>query len=189
MSSTIGLDLSELYSLFCVLVAGGRALEQGRVAMSPADLMAFFQRLSPARLILGVGGQSPWVCRLAKEQDLDVNVANPRRVRLITRNDRKNDRTDAELSARLGRVDAQLLSPVTHRSVEHQSGLAVRRARDVVVASRTVQINHLRGAIKSFGHRLPVSSCRPDPRSAPSNDRSGTTRFTRRSHFVSRPSG
>jgi hypothetical protein len=107
-----------------------------------------------------VGGQSPCVSRLACDAGLEVNVANPRRVQLITRNERKNDRTDAELLARLGRVDPQLLSRVTHRSVECQADLAVKRARDVAVASRTALINHVRGAIKSFGQRLPA--CSPD---------------------------
>ena len=92
-------------------------------------------------------------------------VANPRRVHLITQSERKNDRTDAELLARLGRVDPQLFSPVQHRSVEGQADLAVKRARDLAVASRTAQTdemrgNHVRGAIKSFGQRLPT--CSPD---------------------------
>jgi len=159
-SITVGLDLGDRHSHFCVLDAAGRPLEQGRVAMSPAELTAFFQRFASARLILEVGGQSPWVSRLAQAAGMEVIVANPRRVQLITRNERKNDRTDAELLARLGRVDPQLLSPVTHRSVEHQADLALKRARDAAVASRTALINHVRGAIKSFGHRLPT--CSPD---------------------------
>jgi len=157
---TVGLDLGDRHSHFCVLDAGGRVLEQGRVAMSPAELTAFFERVGPARLVVEVGGHSPWVSRLAQAAGMEVIVANPRRVQLITRNERKNDRTDAELLARLGRVDAQLLSPVTHRSVEHQADLAVKRARDAAVASRTALINHVRGAIKSFGLRLPT--CSPD---------------------------
>ncbi|MSR63989.1 MAG: IS110 family transposase [Planctomycetes bacterium] len=157
---TVGLDLGDRHSHFCVLDADGRAHEQGKVTMSPKDLTAFFERVVPARLVLEVGGQSPWVSRLAQTAGLEVIVANPRRVQLITRNERKNDRTDAELLARLGRVDAQLLSPVTHRSVECQADLAVKRARDVAVASRTALINHVRGAIKSFGTRLPT--CSPD---------------------------
>lgn len=157
-STTVGLDLGGQHSHFCVLDVDCRILEQGQAAMSRADLTAFFQRLAPARLVLEVGGQSAWVSRLAKEQGLEVIVANPRRVRLITRNDRKSDRTDAELLARLGRVDPQLLSPVTHRSAECQADLAVKRARDVAVASRTALINHVRGAIKSFGTRLPACS-------------------------------
>jgi len=159
-SVTVGLDLGDRCSHFCVLDAGGQPLEQGRVAMSPAELTTFFERVGPARLVVEVGGHSPWVSRLAQAAGMEVIVANPRRVQLITRNERKNDRTDAELLARLGRVDAQLLSPVTHRSVEHQADLAVKRARDAAVASRTALINHVRGAIKSFGLRLPT--CSPD---------------------------
>lgn len=155
---TVGLDLGDRHSCFCMLDADGRAHEQGKVRMSPKNLREFFERVVPARLVLEVGGQSPWVSRLAQSVGLEVIVANPRRVKLITRNERKNDRTDAELLARLGRVDPQLLSPVQHRSVESQADLAVMRARDVAVAARTALINHVRGAIKSFGSRLPTCS-------------------------------
>lgn len=158
VSATVGLDLGDQHSHFCVLDADCRILEQGQDAMSRTDLTAFFQRPASARVVLEVGGQSAWVSRLAKEQGLEVSVANSRRVRLITRSYRKSERTTAELLARLGRVDPQLLSPVTHRSVECQSDLAVKRARDVAVASRTSLIKHVRGAIKSFGTRLPACS-------------------------------
>lgn len=155
---TVGLDLGDRHSHFCVLNPGGEPREQGKVAMSPKDLTAFFARVVPARLVLEVGGQSPWVSRLAQTAGLEVIVANPRRVQLITRNERKNDRTDAELLARLGRVDPKLLSPVQHRSAQCQADLAVNRARDVAVAARTALINHVRGAIKSYGQRLPTCS-------------------------------
>ncbi len=157
-SLTVGLDLGDRHSHFCVLDAGGVPHEQGKVAMFAKDLTAFFDRLGPARLVLEVGGQSPWVSRLAQTAGLEVIVANPRRVQLITRNERKNDRTDAELLARLGRVDPKLLSPVQHRSAQCQADLAVNRARDVAVASRTALINHVRGASKSYAQRLPTCS-------------------------------
>ena len=157
---TVGLDLGDRHSHFCVLDVGDRPREQGKVAMSPKDLTAFFARVAPARLVMEVGGQSPWVSRLAQAAGLELIVANPRRVQLITRNERKNDRTDAELLARLGRADPHLLSPVQHRSAQCQADLAVSRARDVAVASRTALINHVRGAIKSYGQRLPT--CSPD---------------------------
>ena len=157
-SITVGLDLGDRHSHFCVLDPVGVPREQGKVAMFAKDLTAFFQRVAPARLVLEVGGQSPWVSRLAQTAGLEVIVANPRRVQLITRNERKNDRTGAELLARLGRVDPKLLSPVQHRSAQCQADLAVNRARDVAVASRTALINHVRGAIKSYGQRLPTCS-------------------------------
>ena len=47
--------------------------------------------------------------RLAQTGGQEVIVANPRRVQWVTRKERKNDRTDAELPARLGRADPHLL--------------------------------------------------------------------------------
>jgi len=58
-----------------------------------------------------------------------VIVANPRRVRLIAENDAKTDGFDAELLARLGRVDPRLLAPVAHRGEQAQRDLVLLRAR------------------------------------------------------------
>jgi len=126
--------------------------------MSRAELAAFFQRFAPARLVMEVGGQSPWVSRLAETSGMEVILTNPRKVALITLNERKDDRTDAELLARLGRADPELLSPVKHRSEQCQADLAVKRARDVAVSARSAFINHVRGATKSFGSRMPTCS-------------------------------
>jgi len=81
-------------------------------------------------------------------------VANARKVALITRNERKCDRVDGELLARLGRVDPALLSPLEHRSQACQSDKAVLGARGTLVASRTALVNHVRGVLKSFGLRI-----------------------------------
>ena len=56
-------------------------------------------------------------------------VANPRKVRLISDNEGKDDPVDAELLARLGRVDVKLLSPIQHRGEAAQADLAVIRDR------------------------------------------------------------
>lgn len=157
-TTTIGLDLGDRHSHYCVLDGSGARVEEDRAMTTREALAPLFQRLAPARMVMEVGGQSPWISRLAKEQGLEVIVANPRRVDLITRNERKNDRTDAELLARLGRIDPQLLSPVQHRSVQTQADLAVKRARDATVQARTRLINHVRGAVKSLGYRVPLCS-------------------------------
>jgi transposase len=44
---------------------------------------------------------------------------------------------------------------VTHRDRRTQTELAVVKARDVLVASRTRLVHHVRAVIKSFGERLP----------------------------------
>jgi len=87
-----------------------------------------------------------------------VTVANPRRVKVISQSDSKTDRHDADLLARLGRVDVDLLAPVVHRSCAAQVDLAVPKARDVLVAVRTKLVNHVRGTLKSLGDPLPKCS-------------------------------
>jgi transposase len=95
-----------------------------------------------------------------------VIVANPRKVRAIYDSDSKNDHLDAETLARLGRVDPKLLAPIEHRGAGAQADLARIRSRDALVRSRTLLINHVRGAVKSFGGRLPKSSAGAFPRLA-----------------------
>jgi transposase len=158
MPITIGLDMGNLSSCYCVIDDSGRHVDVGKVAMTREAVSAMLNRFVPARLVVEAGGHSPWVSRLAAELGCDVIVANPRRVKLISCNDRKSDRTDAELLARLGRIDPELLAPVQHRSVERQAALAIKRARDMAVDSRTALINHVRGAVKSFGSRIPLCS-------------------------------
>ncbi|MGH8574296.1 MAG: IS110 family transposase, partial [Gammaproteobacteria bacterium] len=81
-----------------------------------------------------------------------------RQLRLIYGSDRKSDRVDAETLARLGRLDPALLKPIHHRGAEAQADLAQLRARDALVRTRTLLINHVRGAVKAWGARLPASS-------------------------------
>ena len=85
----------------------------------------------------------------------EVVVANPRQVALIARSQRKTDRLDAAWLARLGRFDPELLAPIRHRSEASQHDLAVVRARDALVRTRTLLINHVRGAVKACGAALP----------------------------------
>ena len=95
---------------------------------------------------------------MLKECGHEVLVANARKVRLIYDNIRKNDRIDAQTLARIARLDPQLLHPIQHRTESTQAALAVLRARDALVKSRTCLINHARGTVKSFGERLPECS-------------------------------
>src|SRR5579862_4345444 len=101
---------------------------------------------------------SPWVSRLLEKLGHQVIVANARKVRLIYESNKKNDRVDARMLAKLGRVDVSLLAPVQHRSAEAQTDLVVAQGRDALVAARTQLINAVRGVVKSSGARLPAST-------------------------------
>lgn len=155
---TIGLDLGDQYSVFCLLGSDGEVVQEGRVRTSPDALRKFFSSMDPCRVAIEVGTHSPWVSRLLKEIGHEVLVANPRKLRLIYQNDSKTDKVDAQYLARVGRLDPSLLAPVKHRGAVAQADLAIIRARSALVAARTKLINHVRGAVKSFGGRLSSSS-------------------------------
>jgi Transposase len=137
----IGIDLGDRWSRYCVVNQAGTVVEENRVRTTPEALQAKFGELPATRIVMEVGAHSPWVNRLLQAQGHDVVVANPRKVRLIYESDRKNDRLDARMLARLGRVDVSLLSPVQHRSREVRADLALVRSRDALVMARTQPTN------------------------------------------------
>jgi transposase len=112
----------------------------------------------PIRVVLEVGTHSPWMRDLVVDLGHEVFVANARDLELISKNDKKNDKNDAELLARIGRVDPKLLAPIWHRPEEHRRALSILRARDALVRSRTILINNVRALVKTNGGRLPKFS-------------------------------
>jgi transposase len=140
---------------------GSGVITEDRVKLTVSAVEAYFDRLRPELVALEVGTHSPWLSRTLRRLGIAVLVANARRLHLISRSDTKNDRADAELLARLAAADPALLSPIEHRGERAQAGLAVLRARDALVKSRTSKLSQVRGVAKSFGLRLPKhsSSC------------------------------
>ena len=106
---TIGIDLGDRFSQYCVLDAGGSLIEEGRLATSPAAFRQRFASQPRARIALEVGMHSPWVCELLKAAGQEVLVANARRLRMIFDSDSKNDQMDAQQLARVARLDPTLL--------------------------------------------------------------------------------
>jgi len=156
---TVGLDLGDRFSSACALdTKSGELQREWRVPTSRKGLAQHFERQRPMRIALEVGTHSPWVSRLLVSWGHQVLVANPRKVRLIAHSRRKSDRFDGRTLARLARLDPQLLSPVRHRGGECQQDLALLRARAALVRARTLLVNHVRGAVKSAGERLPSCS-------------------------------
>lgn len=151
---TIGMDLGDRSSRYCVLDEQGEAVVEGSVATTKKGLEQVFGRLPRCRVALEVGTHSPWVSRQLKDMGHEVIVANARRVRLIVESSRKDDRLDARTLARLARIDPQLLSPIQHRSAQAQADLMSVRARAALVEARTALINSARGLAKSYGERL-----------------------------------
>lgn len=156
---TAGLDLGDRYSHLCLLdTESGEVIEEGRLRTTPETLQRRFSGCRPMRVAIEAGTHSPWVSRLLEECDHQVLVANPRKTRLIYGSKHKTDKLDAENLARLARLDPKLLYPLEHRGENAQAHLAILRSREVLVGTRTQLINHVRGVVKAFGHRLPKCS-------------------------------
>ena len=144
---TIGLDLGDRNSWYCVVDEAGQIQREQRVHTSGKALQEVFGAMPRSRIALEIGTHSPWISRLLSELGHEVIVANARKVRLIGESRKKDDRLDAQTLARLARIDPELLYPVKHRSVQAQADLTLIRAR-------TGLVNTARGLAKSYGERL-----------------------------------
>ena len=151
---TIGLDLGDRWSFYCVLDEAGEVLLEQRLPTTPEAMRRAWEKIPRSRIALETGTHSPWVSRLLTALGHEVIVAHARNVRLIGESRRKDDRIDARTLARLARIDPQLLSPVQHRSAKAQVHLTVIRARAGLVSARTALVNAARGLVKSYGERL-----------------------------------
>jgi transposase len=161
---TVGLDLGDRYSHYCILNEEGDVIEEGRIQSTEAALRRHFEGEPRQRIALECGTHSPWVSRLLNALGHQVIVANPRKIPAITASSSKNDRNDAELLARFAAHDPRLLSPVQHRSLGRQQDLNLIQARATLVRARTMIVNAVRGLAKSSGSRLPACSTVALPR-------------------------
>jgi transposase len=152
---TIGLDLGDRWSFYCVLDEAGEIILEQKVATTPEAVKQTFGKIARSLIALETGTHSPWLSRLLTELGHEVIVAHAQKVELITKSNRKDDRHDAQTLARLARFDRKLLGPIRHRSAKAQIHLTVIRARAELVSARTALVNAARGLVKSFGERLP----------------------------------
>ena len=151
---TIGLDLGDRTSHYCILNEAGEVILESKLPTTPKGIEEVFGRIPRSRIALETGTHSPWVSRQLTQLGHEVIVAHARNVRLIGESSRKDDQLDARTLARLARIDPGLLGPVRHRSAKAQIHLTVIRARAALVSARTALVNAARGLTKSYGERL-----------------------------------
>ena len=151
---TVGVDLGDQWSNYCILGLGGETLREGQFRTRRQEVGEFFQGLAISRVVIEVGTHSAWVREVIAGLGHEVLVANAQRMEGRKRRRRKNDRIDAAKLARLGRVDPKSLYPIQHRSTEVREDLPVIRVRDSLVESRTKLISTVRGMVKTMGARV-----------------------------------
>ena len=132
MGETLGIDLGDKISRYCIVDHTGDVVEEGSFRNQASSLENHFGD-RPRRIALEAGAQSAWISRELERLGHELVVANPRQLKRITASDTKNDPVDARKLALLARADLRLLAPVEHRSVEQQAELAVIRARDAML--------------------------------------------------------
>ncbi len=132
---TIGIDLGDQTHSVCVIDDHGKVVSEGTVNNTISAIKTFAAEWPGVRTVMEAGTHSPWISRLLERAGHTVIVANPRKVRLIWQRGSKSDRSDAQVLARLGRVDPELLAGVRHRGEQTQADLAVLRAREALVAT------------------------------------------------------
>lgn len=155
---TVGMDLGDRKHQICVLDERGRRVSQTSVNNTAPAVRKHFQKYAGAVVAMETGTHSPWISRLLQSLGCRVLVGNSRKLRAIWKSPQKCDVRDAEMLARIARLDANLLWPVQHRSEQAHADLERIKARDALVRSRRSLVNHVRGAVKAFGVRVPACS-------------------------------
>ena len=152
---TTGLDLGDRITHSCTLDEHREVVGRRKFPTTREALTREFDGEPPSRIILEAGSQSLWVGHVLRELGHEVMVVDPRRVHKLAGGNRKTDRRDAEMLARLALGVPELLGEAHHRTFATQADLSMLRSRDILVRTRTKLICHVRGILKSFGLKLP----------------------------------
>jgi transposase len=91
---TIGLDLGDRSSFYCVLNGAGEVVLEAKVATNPEAMRKTLEKMPSSRIALETGTHSPWVSRLLTELGHEAIVAHSRNVRLIGESRRKSSEHD-----------------------------------------------------------------------------------------------
>jgi len=95
---TIGLDLGDRTSRYCILNEAGEIILEQELATTPKGFEQVFRKIPRSRIALETGTHSPWVSRQLTELGQEVIVAHARNVQRISQSSRKDDRLDASTS-------------------------------------------------------------------------------------------
>ena len=153
-----GIDLHQKETEICVVDEDAAVVERARIKTSREVLSRRFPGQTRMKVAMEAGGSSPWVSRLIEELGHEVVVCAPRRIRLIAESTMKTDEIDAEVLARLVRMDEGFLGRVTHRSESAQLQRGLLTTRTALVKARSKWVHTTRGILRSFGYRVPGGS-------------------------------
>src|SRR5437667_10368886 len=79
---TIGLDLGDRFSSYCILDEVGKILREQKVQTTPEEMQQTFERMVRSRIAMETGTHYPWENRLMTGPEDEVIVAYRERARL-----------------------------------------------------------------------------------------------------------
>src|SRR5215471_16358968 len=77
---TIGLDLGDRWSFYCVLDERGEVVREEKLPTTPDAMKRTFEKLRRSRIVLETGTHSPWISRLLRGLGHEVIVAHAQKV-------------------------------------------------------------------------------------------------------------
>ena len=162
---TIGMDLCDKRRAICVVDAG-TIVDERTLRNDRRALQQISDNCPVARIAMEVGSHSPWTSQFFESLGHEVFVANPRKLRAIYENERKSDKLDTQMLARLGRLNPNLLYPIAHQSEQSQRDLLQIKLRDNLVRQRVDIISSVRFTLKSLGIKVTSSNTNYFPKRA-----------------------
>src|SRR5258708_29657318 len=117
---TIGIDLGDVWSITAHSTKKEKWSIEAASEPAPKGVEKWLTDVPPARVAMEAGTHSIWISEPLQELGHHVIVANVRELRSISHSDRKSDHADAEKLARFARLDAKILRPIAHRTVEQK---------------------------------------------------------------------
>lgn len=146
----VGIDLHKSFSLITVLNEKGVVLERERMYSDVEDFSSYFSRFpSGTPVTLEATGNWYWVCDLLQKMNMNVKLANPKKVRLIAESVVKTDKIDSEVLAQLERTN--FLPEAYIPSIEVRSTRELLRYRMSLVRIRTGIKNKIHAVLRKTG--------------------------------------
>lgn len=150
-----GMDVHKKYIRVSQIDEEGDVIGELKLRTKKKFLQRQFDLEEPMRIVLETGTHAAWIARTLRDLGHEVIVAHARRIQLICQSRKKDDRTDAEVLARLGRSDLDLLIDTHVRGEAAQRIRTMLNARRALVESRTKLSNQVRSTVRQAGFRLP----------------------------------
>ena len=148
--TTVGIDLAK--ALFQVHGVDERGKAVLRKQLKRKDVLSFFANLEPCLIGMEACGSAHYWARKLSELGHTVRLMAPQFVKPYVKTN-KNDRNDAEAICEAVARPNMRFVPV--KTAEMQAVLALHRARQGFVKSRTAQANQIRGLLAEFGIVIP----------------------------------